>query len=117
MVYRGIDGMGNVAAIKTHHPDRIRLGMARLLAREAEILLGLELSGVTRVVGRSGLSDPTQPYIAFELVDGPNLHDVLQRRGPLPASMQCSIAEQLAVTLCGVHSAPAVHEIPLASPP
>jgi serine/threonine-protein kinase len=50
-----------------------------------------------------------RPYLAMEYVDGPSLHTLLRRRGPLPPSRALSILWNVALALGHAHSAGIVH--------
>jgi hypothetical protein len=49
------------------------------------------------------------PYLVLEFLDGPNLHDVLARSGPLPLSIARTVIETVAEALTELHQHDLVH--------
>ncbi|MCC6435122.1 MAG: serine/threonine protein kinase [Acidimicrobiales bacterium] len=106
-VYEAADGRGVTAALKTVAPGGPAKEVARRLHHEAEMLRRAGVTGVVRL--REDGSDAAVPYLAFELVTGPTLQQLVARRGALSASQVAVLGALLADTVGRVHRRGVVH--------
>lgn len=84
-----------------------RAKLERRFVREAEAVAKLDHPGIVRVIEASeaeGLH-----FIAFELVPGRNLREVLESRGHLPADEALALVEKLARALHHAHERGVLH--------
>lgn len=88
-------------------PEGEREVLARRFLREARALAAVDHPNVVRVLDAGEAEDTF--YLALEFVDGPNLRQLLARRGPLAAEEVAAIALQLGAALDAVHRAGIVH--------
>jgi serine/threonine protein kinase len=109
-VYKAVPGRGGHAvAIKVLHAEyALDDQFVRRFEREAETLLGLPrhphlIRCLTR--GRTG----NVPYLVMEYLDGQDVSQLLEQRGPLPVSEAVGIALQVADGLGAAHRANVVH--------
>lgn len=107
VVYEAADGRGAAAAVKTVAPGGNAKDIARRLHREAAMLRRAGVSGVVRL--REDGSDAAVPYLAFELVRGPSLRELIARRGPLSPAQTAVLGALLADTVGRVHRRGVVH--------
>jgi serine/threonine protein kinase len=107
VVYRGVDRSGRLAAVKAPLPyGEDRTVLARL-CREARVLSGVGLAGIARLLDDG--TDADVPHLAVELVDGPSLRTVVDRRGALGGRDAFAIATSTARTLARLHASGIVH--------
>ncbi|HTJ84862.1 MAG TPA: serine/threonine-protein kinase [Polyangiaceae bacterium] len=76
--------------------------------REAETASCLQSRYIVRVNDFGG-DDNSLPYLVMEHLDGPILHDVIVREGPLAPARAARIAERIARGLAHAHSRGVVH--------
>jgi serine/threonine protein kinase len=83
---------------------------ARRFLREIRVASRLRNPHVVTVYD-AGETDDGRPFFSMELIDGPTLHEVLQRQSPLPARRAIDIASQICAALIEAHtlSEPVVH--------
>jgi serine/threonine-protein kinase len=77
------------------------------LAREAEILTGVESRYVSKLVGFGW--DADQPFLVLERLDGETLADVLRREGRLTLRRVSEWIEQLLIGVRDCHNATVIH--------
>lgn len=97
------DGDLVVKAARPGREDQAR----RSLASEAELLGGLELPGLPRLLGAD--LDGDVPHLRIEHVDGLRLSTKVRREGPLDAGAAVAVAHDIAATLAAMHAAGVVH--------
>ncbi len=79
----------------------------RQLAREGELLSGLQHPGLTRLFAMD--ADRDRPFIEIEYVQGPRLSTLIRRHGPLNLGQVFRFGRQLAATLHFLHDQGIVH--------
>ena len=79
----------------------------RSMAREGEVLAGLQHPGLTRVFGMD--IDGPRPFIELEHVEGPRLSTLIRRHGRLNPEQTFPLGRQLAATLAFLHSEGLLH--------
>jgi WD40 repeat protein/tRNA A-37 threonylcarbamoyl transferase component Bud32 len=84
-----------------------RAKLERRFVREAEAVAKLDHPGIVRVVEASEAEGVH--FIAFELVAGRNLREVLEERGHLPADEALALVEKLARALHHAHARGVLH--------
>ena len=95
-------------AIKVLRADAVGApGMVACFRSEIKLARQVSHRNVCRI-HEYGEDGPLQ-YISMELVDGPNLKDVLRRGGPLSADAASDILVQAAFGLDAIHAAGIVH--------
>ena len=114
---------GGFAAIyRAHHPDTgavvalklLRCDMrssARMLERfrqEAALIRRIRHPGIVRIFELDELA-PGRPYIVMEWLEGRDLGDELQRRGPFTAAETSAIARDIGAALSAAHGAGIIH--------
>ena len=95
-------------AIKRIHADRqFSESDQRRFVREVRLLAPLQAPNIVRIEdwGR----DEQGLYIVMELVDGPNLYDLVRQNGPLPADQILNFARQICQALLCAHQQGIVH--------
>lgn len=107
-VYKGVHRLGQIVALKVLPPSRA--SNPQFLARfrrEARMALRLRHPHVVRTFQ---LADtPDLAYIVMEFLDGETLHDVLRRRGKLPAPEGVRLIHQALLGLQHIHEKHLVH--------
>ena len=98
-------GDGDVV-VKAARPGREGQARRSLLS-EAELLGGLELPGLPRLLGAD--LDGDVPHVRIEHVDGLRLSTTVRREGPLEAGVAAAVAHDIAATLAAMHAAGVVH--------
>ncbi len=109
VVFRASEpGLGRRVALKLILPERARdERFRRLFAEESRRAAALEHPNVIPIY-RSGEEDGVL-YIAMRFVDGPNLGQLVARRGRLPVGAAVRIVSQIADALDAAHAAGLVH--------
>ncbi len=106
-VFRARDAEGREIAVKVIEGDEAaRPDLLVRLAAEVTLSKQLADDGLVRLLD-SGLLDG-RPFLAMELVDGPDLSS-LMAAGPVPLQRTLGIVAGVAVTLARIHAAGAVH--------
>jgi predicted Ser/Thr protein kinase len=108
VVHRATDPHGRVVAIKLLRPHVAsdRESRARF-AREAQVLARVRGRHVAQVLDADVAA--ATPYLVTDFVDGPPLHEVVERDGPLRGPDLADLAGDLADALCSIHAAGVVH--------
>lgn len=104
-VYLVEDHGGGQAALKL--VDMADAGARVRLGREVAALQALRHRSVPRVLDAE--LDDAEPFVVFELVDGPSLSTYVARSGPLAPDAVAGLADALASALEAVHAAGVVH--------
>lgn len=105
-VYRAVDGdTGRDVVLKLPHVAIAGdLAAFNRFRHEKEIVTGLKHPGVQRLV-----SDPSEPLMVFDYVEGQSLRTYLSANGPLPVDDVVRIGLQLAEALDYVHQQGVIH--------
>jgi len=98
--------LDRLVAIKVMNPELPQIDRADLL-EEARGLARVEHPNLIRIHDL-GLTD-SQAYLVLQYVDGPNLEDLLQVEGPLPAGAVAAAGVQLLLGLSAIHEMGLVH--------
>jgi serine/threonine protein kinase len=107
-VYRGRDTVGGVdVALKVLDPRVVGSKVEKRFLREAEVLRSLSDPNIVKVfaVGQ----DAGFVWMAMELMDRGNAHQLVKKRGPLPLSWCLHIGDCVLGGLGAVHAAGYVH--------
>lgn len=116
----GEGGMGRVyraeqtalarsVAVKRLHPELARdPAQVRRFHQEARAASRLSHPGVVAII-EYGTSDTGEPFLVMEYVRGPNLSQVLRRRGPMSIARALAIVDQILSVLEEAHAAGVVH--------
>lgn len=107
VVYRAVDRHGRQAAVKAPLPYSEDHTVLSRLAHEARVLDGLRVAGMARLL-EDGSGAPL-PYLAVELVDGPSLRAIVDRRGPLLPTEVEALGRGMAGALAGLHRNGVIH--------
>lgn len=110
-VYEAVhSGTGRRVAVKLlHHDSADRTTDRERFVREARLAGALTSPHVVQVFDAGTDEISGLPYIVMELVDGSNLHDLLERRSPLPPGLVLVIAAHVARALAEAHEADVIH--------
>jgi eukaryotic-like serine/threonine-protein kinase len=115
----GRGGMGRV--FKAEHQTMNRLVALKVLAanlmktERAQKLFQREVRAAARLVHPNIVTayDANQigdhHYLVMEFVDGPNLHELVKKRGPMPIAQACEFIRQAALGLQYAHEMGMVH--------
>jgi eukaryotic-like serine/threonine-protein kinase len=115
----GRGGMGRV--FKAEHLTMNRLVALKVLAanlmktERARLLFQREVRAAARLVHPNIVTayDANQigdhHYLVMEYVDGPNLHELVKQRGPMPIAQACEFIRQAALGLQHAHETGMVH--------
>ena len=108
-IYRAHDNqLDRDVAVKVLRPQYGRdAGFIARFRQEAQSAASLNHPNVVNVYDYG--TDEAGPFIVMELVDGENLAEILQERGPLPPLVAAGIAEQVAEALSAAHARGIVH--------
>jgi serine/threonine protein kinase len=106
-VHRAVDAAGRVVALKVPASADVAASVRRRLANEVTVLRRAATRGVVRVVDDGGAH--RRPYLALELLAGPTLRGLVERRGPLRTTQIETIGALLADVLARVHERGVVH--------
>ena len=79
----------------------------RQMAREGNLLAGLQHPGLTRVFGLH--VDGERPYVELEHIEGPRLSTLIRRHGRLNPEQAFPLARQVAATLAFLHGEGYLH--------
>ncbi len=109
VVWRAFDEhLARPVAIKLLHPHHANdATVVERFQREARAAAGLSHPNVVRIYD-TGREDGIV-WLVMELVEGPSLRDVLQRREPLDAVVVGAVGEQVARALAAAHTQGLVH--------
>lgn len=101
---------GKSRALKVLNPDLVSDPQSReQFTLEARIGGQIGSGHVVEVIA-AGVDDETGiPYLAMELLEGEDLHDLMTRRGRLPAHEVLEIFDQLGDALTAAHEAGVIH--------
>lgn len=101
--------LDEMVALKFMRAELMQHGeMRRRFAREAKAAAKIRSDHVASVLD-VGTDDELGPYIVMELLQGEDLAQVLNRRGPLPLATACSYVLQACEGLALAHSLGIVH--------
>ncbi|GAA3933753.1 hypothetical protein GCM10023085_13790 [Actinomadura viridis] len=99
---------GDLVAIKLFHtPVAGEPSLGGTVARELAAAQQVARFCTAQVLGSGMLGD--RPFIVSEYVDGPSLHEVVQREGPRTGSALDRLAVATATALVALHDAGVVH--------
>jgi hypothetical protein len=113
VVWRARDTLlGRVVAIKqvrlpAELPDQRRAGTQQRILREARAAARLNHPGAVTV--HDVVQDGGEIFIVMELVEAPNLEQVVARQGPLPAERAARLGLEVLAALESAHRAGVVH--------
>lgn len=108
VVYRALDGGGNLVAFKMLRSSVIDADELReRLIREAAALRKVKHPAVAAMLDVETDSDET--FIVTELIDGPTLEEYVADHGPLDSHALVLLAQRLNDALDAVHAADVVH--------
>ena len=94
--------------IKILRPNMVDDARARRsLAKEGELLAGIQHPGVTRLFDMEATGE--RPFIEIEYADGPRLSTLIRRHGRLNPERTLALGRQLASTLHCLHAAGILH--------
>jgi serine/threonine protein kinase len=94
--------------VKVLRPDRrSRVGAARGLRGEAEVLASVNHPAIARLL-RSGV-DADPPHVVLEFADGPRLSTLIRRFGPLEIEQAAALAAEVGSALHYLHGESIVH--------
>jgi serine/threonine-protein kinase len=100
--------MNRVVALKVLSPELMRTERARrLFQREVRAAARLVHPNIVTAFDANQAGD--RHYLVMEFVDGPNLHDLVKERGPLPVGQACEFIRQAAIGLQYAHEMGMVH--------
>ncbi|BCB80856.1 hypothetical protein Pflav_072660 [Phytohabitans flavus] len=108
-VWRGVDLVtGTPVAVKVLDREHATRPVAlERLRREAEAVARLEHPNI--VASHELAIDGEAGFLAMELVDGPNVADLLLNGGWLPVEQAVAVAEQVCAALAAAHQAGVIH--------
>ncbi|OLT23602.1 hypothetical protein BJF79_45915 [Actinomadura sp. CNU-125] len=107
-VYLGAEPNGRRVAVKVI--NRELAGEPAFLARfRREVTAARRVHRFCTAPVLDAELDQDPPYIVTEYIDGPNLHDAVRERGPLPGSDLEGLAVGVATALAAIHGAEIVH--------
>jgi eukaryotic-like serine/threonine-protein kinase len=113
VVYRVKDVTNQrIRALKTIRPDldgETKRLVARLLKAEADALKRLESDFVVRIYEASLDEQAERPFVVMEFLPGRDLHQLLQKQGPLPVATTVGLLWQAACALKTIHEHGIVH--------
>jgi hypothetical protein len=107
-VYLGVDDRGGSAAVKVIHPHLLDdPAFAERFRREVSLATQVSNRFTARVIAADFEAVP--PFVATELVAGPDLARYVRERGPLPLEASMVFAGGLASALSAIHAIGIVH--------
>jgi serine/threonine-protein kinase len=109
-VYRAVHvGLDQKCAVKSLLPQMMRSEehVARF-TQEAKTLAKLQSEHVARVFD-VGETEAGVPYMVLEYLEGCDLGQLVDKRGPLPVEEACDLALQICAGLADVHAAGIIH--------
>lgn len=106
-VYRGVDVLTHqTVAIKVPSMDIINNPLVYYhFQNETRVLGQIHHPGIVRLIQR----DRTSPYSVFEYIDGPDLHTLMKREGPLSFDDAGHYLRQLGKGLSYIHDCGIIH--------
>lgn len=108
VVYLASSPLEDVVAVKLIRADLAQdVSFRARFAREVDA--ARRVGGVCTARVRDADLEGDRPWVATDFVAGPNLADLVDRHGPLPADQQRALAVGLAEALSAVHGAGVVH--------
>ena len=100
--------MNRVVALKVLSTRHTRTDRARqLFRREVHAAARLVHPNIVTAYDANEVND--RLYLVMEYVDGPNLQELVQQRGPLPVGQACDVIRQAALGLQYAHELGMVH--------
>ncbi|MFL5338911.1 MAG: serine/threonine-protein kinase, partial [Gemmataceae bacterium] len=100
--------MNRVVALKVLSGSLMRTDRAKqLFQREVRAAARLTHPNIVTAYDANQLGD--RRYLVMEYVDGPNLQELVQERGPLPVGQACEFVRQAALGLQYAHELGMVH--------
>ena len=101
-------GLQKFVAVKLLRSDRPNdaNSIARF-EREMRAIGQLDHPNIVRATDAGQFHD--SPFLVMDLIEGRNLHDVVQSRGPLPVAEACDVIRQAALGLAHAHERGLVH--------
>jgi len=100
--------MGRVVALKVLSPNVVKSAYARaLFAREVEAVGKLSHPNIVTALDANEIND--RFFLVMELVDGPNLEQLVRQQGPLDIGLACDYILQATQGLQAAHAAGIVH--------
>jgi len=101
--------LGERVAVKMLLPDAVKLeGTLERFQREARAAARIQSEHVARVMD-VGVTDDGTPYLVMEYVEGRDLSEELEARGPLPIELAVNYVLQGAVGVAEAHALNIVH--------
>jgi serine/threonine-protein kinase len=100
--------MNRVVALKVLAPDLMKTERARVLFQR-EVRATAKLVHPNIVTAYDANQSGDRHYLVMEYVDGPNLHELVKERGPLPVGQACEFIRQAALGLQFAHGLGMVH--------
>jgi eukaryotic-like serine/threonine-protein kinase len=100
--------LGRLVAIKVLAPRLLKTARAQELFRRELRAAGL-LMHPNIVTAFDANHEGQRTYLVMECVDGPNLHQLVKRHGPLPVGVACEYVRQVAQGLHYAHQKGMVH--------
>jgi serine/threonine protein kinase len=108
MVYLASSPADDVVALKLVRPELADdEGFRRRF--KSEVAAGRRVGGICTAKVRDADPEAERPWVVTDFVAGPNLADLVDRHGPLPADQQRALALGLAEALVAIHGAGVVH--------
>src|SRR5262245_9414085 len=90
--------MHRIVALKVLAPELMKTDRARTLF-EHEVRATAKLVHPNIVTAYDANHSGDRHYLVMEFVDGPNLHELVKERGPLPVGQACDFIRQAAIGL------------------
>ncbi|WP_067506433.1 serine/threonine-protein kinase [Actinoplanes sp. TFC3] len=108
VVYAAVDRAGRPVAVKLVHAalaadDEFRRRFRREVTRARQV------PPFCTAAVLDADTDHEPPYLVFEYIDGPSLHEDVEQRGPLAPADLHSVAIGMATALTAIHGAGVVH--------
>ena len=100
--------MNRIVAIKVISPERVADSRAREWFRR-EVLAVTQLHHPNIAMSYDADEADGQLYFVMEFVDGPNLHRLVQQKGPLAVPLACEMLRQSGLALQYAHENGMVH--------
>ncbi|WP_020468606.1 serine/threonine-protein kinase [Zavarzinella formosa] len=100
--------MGRIVALKVLAPNLTKTDMARELFRR-EVRAAAKLNHPNIVAAFDANQAGESCFLVMEFVDGPNLSELVKRRGPLPTDQSCEFIRQTATGLANAHAMGLIH--------
>jgi serine/threonine protein kinase len=100
--------LGRVVALKVIAPGLVKTGRAQeLFLREVRVIGQLVHPNIVTAFDASRVNG--RYFLVLEYVNGPNLNQLVQDRGPLPVGQACDLVRQVALGLHYAHQMGLVH--------